>query len=101
MGQAPKEVPLPDREEPAAPGYLDQAKQAAISASAVVTSTATSAAEAVTGAVGGHKEEKVEEPERAKSPQELEMDRQIDATSAKDVEAFLRAKTASGGHIVS
>ncbi|CAN9104418.1 unnamed protein product [Alternaria alternata] len=101
VGQAPKEVPLPDREEPAAPGYLDQAKQAAISASAVVTSTATSAAEAVTGAVGGHKEEKVEEPERVKSPQELEMDRQIDATSAKDVEAFLRAKTASGGHIVS
>jgi len=103
VGQAPKEVPLPDREEPAAPGYLDQAKQAAVSASAVVTSTATSAAEAVADAVGGNKgeENKVEEPERIKSPQEQEMDRQIDATSAKDVEAFLRAQTASGGHKAS
>jgi len=53
--------------------------------------------------VGGNKgeENKVEEPERIKSQQEQEMDRQIDATSAKDVEAFLRAQTASGGHKAS
>jgi hypothetical protein len=98
VGQAPKEVPLPQREEPAAPGYLDQAKQVAASASTVVTSTATSAAEAIMGAVGaGHKEEgKLEEPVPAKSPAEKELDRKIEATSAKNVEAFLRAKTSAG-----
>jgi len=99
IGQAPKEVPLPNREEPAAPGYLDQAKQAAASASAIVTSSATSAAEAVAGVVGANKkDEQTQEPVRMKSSEEQEMDRKIDATSAKDVEAFLRAQTASGGH---
>jgi hypothetical protein len=98
VGQAPKEVPLPDREQPAAPGYLNQAKQAAASATTVVTSTAISATEAIMTAVGaGHKEEaKVEEPVRAKSPAEQELDRKIDALSAKDVEALLRAKTSAG-----
>ncbi|KAF1837993.1 CRAL/TRIO domain-containing protein [Decorospora gaudefroyi] len=98
VGQAPKEIPLPDREQGTAPGYIDQAKEAAVSASTVVTSTATSAAEAVMGAVGqGPKEEeKLEEPVREKSPTEQELDRQIDAASAKDVEAFLRAKTSQG-----
>ncbi|KAF1946628.1 CRAL/TRIO domain-containing protein [Clathrospora elynae] len=98
IGQAPKEVPLPEPEQPAAPGYLDQAKQAAASASATVTSTATSAAGAVMGAVGaGAKEEKIEEPVGTKSPAEKEMDDKIDATSAQDMEAFLRAKNMSPG----
>ncbi|KAI2475727.1 CRAL/TRIO domain-containing protein [Pyrenophora tritici-repentis] len=101
VGQAPKEVPLPDREEPPAPGYLDQAKQAAASASAIVSSSATSAAEAVAGMVGASKkEEPIQEPVKAKSPEEEEMDRRIDATSAKDMEAFLREQTATRGQKV-
>jgi len=99
IGQAPKEVPLPNHEELAAPGYLDQAKQGAASASAIVTSSATSAAEAVAGMVGANKkDEQTQEPIMTKSTEEQEMDRKIDATSARDVESFLRAQTASGGH---
>jgi hypothetical protein len=94
VGQAPKEVPLPEHEEPAAPGYLDHAKQAAASASNVVSSTAT----AIMGTVGGRRkqDEKIEQPIRAKSPEELELDRKIDALSAKDFEALLRAKNSTG-----
>jgi hypothetical protein len=96
IGQAPKEVPLPEREEPA-PGYLDQAKQAAAAASSVVASTATQAADAVKEAVGGGQveEQKPAEPVRVKSPQEQEMDRKIDEAKTQDVEAFLRAQNSS------
>jgi hypothetical protein len=96
IGQAPKEVPLPEREEPA-PGYLDQAKQAAAAASSVVASTATQAADAVKEAVSGGQveEQKPAEPVRVRSPQEQEMDRKIDEAKTQDVEAFLRAQNSS------
>jgi hypothetical protein len=100
IGQAPKEVPLPDPQTPA-PSYLDQAKSVAASASAVITSTATTAAEAVASAVTGKEHEKPTEPVREKSAEEKEMDRVIDATSTKDVETFLRDQTASRGQVVS
>ncbi|KAH7394147.1 CRAL-TRIO domain-containing protein [Phaeosphaeria sp. MPI-PUGE-AT-0046c] len=93
VGQAPKEMPLPAPEQPAAPGYLDQAKQAAAAASATVTSTVTSVAGTVAGAVGGKQqvaEEKVEEPVRSKSPEEQQLDSKIDASHDKHVEAYLR-----------
>lgn len=94
IGQAPKEKPLPSPEQPPAPGYLDQAKQAAASASATVTS----AAGAVVGAVTGSKEaeHKVEEPVRSKSPEEQRLDQAIDASRDQDVEAYLRAQSKSG-----
>lgn len=96
VGQAPKEKPLPEPEQPAAPGYLDQAKAVAASATAVVGSTVTSVADTVAGAVGvgGKKEEEkvVEEPVRSKSPEEKELDSKIDASHDKHVEAFLREK---------
>ena len=94
VGQAPKEKPLPEPEQPAAPGYLEQAQNAAASASAAVTSTVGGLVGAVTG---GHtkEEEKPVEPVRSKSPQELEMDRAIDATKDQSVEAFLRDQSSS------
>ncbi|EUC40931.1 hypothetical protein COCMIDRAFT_9280 [Bipolaris oryzae ATCC 44560] len=101
IGQAPKEVPLPDPQQSAAPSYLDQAKSAAASASTVVTSTATSAAEAVASVVNGKEHDKPVEPAREKTPEEKEIDRQIDAASNKDVEAFLRDQTANRSQVVS
>ncbi|KAF2827583.1 CRAL/TRIO domain-containing protein [Ophiobolus disseminans] len=97
IGQAPKEIPLPEPEQPAALSYLDQAKQAAASASATVTSTVGSVAGTVVGAVSGSKEaeQKVEEPARTKSPAEKELDNKIDATHDKNVEAFLRQQNFS------
>lgn len=95
VGQAPKEKPLPEPEQPPAPGYLDQAKQAAATASATVTS----AAGAVVGAVTGshEKAKEIEEtPVRIKSPAEQELDAKIDSMSDKDVEALLKEKHASG-----
>jgi hypothetical protein len=97
IGQAPKEKPLPEPEQPPAPGYVDQAKQAAAQAAATVTSTATSVAGTVVGAVTGNKEadEKVEEPERAKSPEQQAIDAKIDNIQEKNVEAFLREQNTS------
>lgn len=93
IGQAPKEVPLPNSEQPAAPGYLAQAQDAAASASAAVTSTVGGLVGAVTGSKQA--EEKIEEPARAKSPQEEEPERKIDATKDASVEAFLREQNRS------
>jgi hypothetical protein len=95
VGQAPKEKPLPEPEQPAAPGYIEQARQAAAQATATVSSTVGSVAGTVMGAVTGQKEEaqKVEEPVRSKSPEEKQLDAKIDATDNKNVEAFLRQKT--------
>lgn len=98
IGQAPKEKPLPEPEQPAAPGYVDQAKQVAAQASATVTSTVSSVAGTVVGAVTGSKakEEKVEEtPVRTKSPEEQQLDSKIDASKDQNVEAFLRQKNMS------
>ncbi len=94
IGQAPKEIPLPEPEQPAAPGYLEQAQNAAASATSAITSTVSGLAGAVMG--GNKTEEKVEEPiQRTKSPEEKEMDRKIDAAHDKDVEAYLRKQNAS------
>ncbi|KAH7085604.1 CRAL-TRIO domain-containing protein [Paraphoma chrysanthemicola] len=97
VGQAPKEKPLPEPEEPPAPGYVDQAKSAAASASATVTSTVSSVAGTVLGAVSGSKEvhEKEEEPIRTKSPEEKQLDDKIDASKDHNVEAFLRQQNRS------
>jgi hypothetical protein len=97
IGQAPKEKPLPEPEQPPAPGYIDQAKQAAAQAAATVTSTATSVAGTVVGAVTGNKEaeETVEEPVRAKSPEQQAIDAKIDNIQEKNVEAFLREQNTS------
>lgn len=93
VGQAPKEKPIPEPEQPPAPGYVEQAKQAAANASASVTAAVGS----VVGAVSGGKQEepKVEEPPRTKSPEESELDSKIDASKDQNVEAFLRQKTFS------
>lgn len=98
IGQAPKQIPLPEREEPPAPGYLEQAQNAAAQASGYVASTVTSVAGAVTGAVSGNtdKKEEVAEPARAKSPAEQQLDRQIDASKDQNVEVFLREQNRSG-----
>jgi hypothetical protein len=97
VGQAPKVKPLPEPEQPAAPGYVDQAKQAAAQASAAVGSTVSAVAGTVVGAVTGSKEqeEKVEEPVRSKSPEEKQLDQRIDASKDQNVEAFLRAQNMS------
>lgn len=96
VGQAPKEKPLPEPEQPPAPGYVDQAKQVAAAASAAVTSTVGSVAGTVAGAVSGSKEpEKVEEPARTKSPEEQQLDNKIDESKDQNVEGFLRQKNSS------
>tara|TARA_R110002003_G_scaffold1113_5_gene22428 strand:- start:980 stop:1783 length:804 start_codon:yes stop_codon:yes gene_type:complete len=97
VGQAPKEKPLPEPEQPPAPGYVDQAKAAAASASATVTSTISSVAGTVMGAVTGNKEveEEVAEPVRTKSPAEKQLDDKIDASKDQNVEAFLRQQNRS------
>ncbi|KAF2623475.1 CRAL/TRIO domain-containing protein [Macroventuria anomochaeta] len=98
VGQAPKEIPLPEREEPPAPGYLEQAQNVAAQASGYVTSTVSSVADAVTGAVSGNadkKKDEVVEPTRTKSPEEQQLDRQIDASKDQDVEVFLREQNRS------
>lgn len=95
VGQAPKEKPLPEPEQPAAPGYVDQAKQAAAAATATVTSTLGSVVGAVTGSGKTEPEKKIEEPERAKSPQEQLLEQKIDAIQDKNVEALLREKHTS------
>ncbi|KAL6703464.1 hypothetical protein ACN47E_009638 [Coniothyrium glycines] len=95
VGQAPKEKPLPEPEQPPAPGYLEQAKQAAAAASATVTSAAGAVVTAVTGS---HEQDKHVESAapKTKSAEEQELDRKIDEVSDKDVEAILRAKNTSG-----
>jgi hypothetical protein len=94
IGQAPKEIPLPEPEQPAALGYVDQAKQAAAQASATVSSLAGTVVGAVTGSKA--KEEKVEEtPMRTKSPEEKQLDERIDASKDQNVEAFLRQQNSS------
>ncbi|KAL5116778.1 hypothetical protein ACEQ8H_005259 [Pleosporales sp. CAS-2024a] len=101
VGQAPKEKPLSQPEQPAAPRYVDQAKAAAAQASATVASTVSSVAGTVVGAVTGSNgsteadTKATEEPARAKSPQEQELDSKIDAIQEKNVEAFLREQNAS------
>jgi hypothetical protein len=99
VGQAPKDVSIPQREEPPAPGYLDQAKSLAASATATVTATVGSAASAVTGLVGGDKdkvEEGATETKPEKSEEEKQLDREIDAKKQADVEGFLRERVATG-----
>lgn len=100
VGQAPKDVSIaPRAEEPVAPGYLDQTKSLAASASATVTAAAGSAAGAVTGLVGGDGgkvEDKLEEKKPEKSEEEKAIDRAIDGKGEADVEGFLREKTATG-----
>jgi hypothetical protein len=96
VGQAPKEVNLPQKETPA-PGYLDQAKQVASQAATTVSSTVTAAASTVTGLVGGsgpnadnqRPEDKVPE----KTPEQKALDSQIDTKEAPAVEDFLRSQT--------
>lgn len=98
IGQAPKQIPLPEREEPPAPGYLEQAQSVAAQASGYVASTVTSVAGAVTGAVSGKEEKKEEvvEAPRTKSPAEQQLDRQIDTAKDQNVEVFLREQNHSG-----
>ncbi|KAG9202186.1 hypothetical protein G6514_004623 [Epicoccum nigrum] len=97
IGQAPKQMPLPEPEQPAAPGYLAQAQNAAAQATGIVASTVSSVAGAVSGAVSGtpaaSKEE--DQPVRTKSPAEQQLDQQIDASKDANVEVFLREQNRS------
>lgn len=94
VGQAQKEIPLPEPEQPPAPGYVEQAQNVAASASAAVTSTVGGLVGAITGSK--EKQEAVKQvPEKTKSPEELEMDKKIDATKDQSVEAFLRDQSKS------
>ena len=97
VGQAPKQIPLPEREEPPAPGYLEQAQNVATHATGYVTSTVSSVAGVVTGAVSGNadKKEEVVEPAHTKSPVEQQLDRQIDTAKDQNVEVFLRKQNGS------
>lgn len=92
VGQAAKEMPMPEPEQPA-PGYVDQAKQAATQASAAVTSAAGAVYGAVSGS--GEKEQPTQESAQSKSPEEQRLDSQIDASKDQDVEEFLRAQNKS------
>lgn len=100
VGQAPKDVSI-SPQDPPAPGYLDQAKQAAAQASSVVTATVGSAAGAVTSLVGGSGEkagEKTDEKtdEKAeKTSEQKDLDRQIDEKEGPAMEGFLREQTAA------
>jgi len=93
VGQAPKDISLLDSEQRPAPGYLEQGKQAATTASATVASTIAAAAGAVAGAaVSGDTQQASESvqhqnPEQAKSEEDV-----IDASKNQNVEAFLRAE---------
>ncbi|OSS46484.1 hypothetical protein B5807_08623 [Epicoccum nigrum] len=97
IGQAPKQMPLPEPEQPAAPGYLAQAQNVAAQATGIVASTVSSVAGAVTGAVSGtpaaSKED--DQPVRTKSPAEQQLDQQIDASKDANVEVFLREQNRS------
>ena len=60
VGQAPKDVSVP-KEEPPAPGYLEQARLAATSAASTVGGVVGGAASTVSGFVGGAKGKEGEE----------------------------------------
>lgn len=93
VGQAPKDVSIPDQEPPA-PGYVEQAQQVAGQAATAVTSTVASATSAVAGLVGGAKtEEKVEEKVPEKSAAQKEMEAKIDGKEDPVIEGFLRTQT--------
>lgn len=95
VGQAPKDVSIQPVETPA-PGYLEQARQAAAGAASMVTSTVGSAASYVPGLGSGQKaEEKVEEKVLEKSPEEKEIEAQIDSKEPPVIEGFLREQTTS------
>ncbi|KAF2122486.1 CRAL-TRIO domain-containing protein [Lophiotrema nucula] len=96
VGQAPKDVSIKP-EEPPAPGYLDQARQLAASATATVTSTVSSAAGTVGGYVGGgpKTEEKAELKIPDKSPEQTDVDAKIDSKEDPTIEGFLRTQTGS------
>ncbi|KAF2738023.1 CRAL/TRIO domain-containing protein [Polyplosphaeria fusca] len=95
VGQAPKEISI-QKEEPPAPGYVDQAKTLAATATTAVTSTVGSAASTVGNLVGGAKtEEKGEEKVEEKSAEEKDMDAKIDAKEAPTIEGYLRTQAGS------
>lgn len=97
VGQAPKDVSV-SPQEPPAPGYLDQAKQAAAQASAAVTSTVGSAAGAVTNLVSGSgekAEEKLDQKAPEKTSEQKELDKQIGEKEKPVMEGFLREQTAT------
>jgi hypothetical protein len=96
VGQAPKDVTI-EKEEPPAPGYLEQAKNVAAQATAAVTSTVGAATSTVANlTIGSKAEEKVEESKPEKSPAEKELEEKIDGKDDPTIEGFLRSKTASG-----
>ncbi|KAF2018518.1 CRAL/TRIO domain-containing protein [Aaosphaeria arxii CBS 175.79] len=95
VGQAPKDVTIPSQEPPA-PGYVEQAKQVASTAAATVTSTVGSAVGNVAGLTGGSKSElKTEDGVVAKSPEQKELEKRIDAKDDPSIEGFLREKNTS------
>jgi len=97
VGQAPKDVSIPQQETPA-PGYIEQARQAAAQASSLVTSTVGSAAGTVTSLVGGSGEkaaEKVEDKAPEKTAEQKELDQKIAEKDTPALEGFLREKTST------
>lgn len=87
VGQAPKEHPVPEVEEPA-PTYLEQAQNVAEQAYAGAAGVAGSALAAV--GLGGE-EKKVEESAESKVVEDPE----VDNTKEKNLEEFLRSRNTS------
>lgn len=88
VGQAPKEHPMPQTQEPAQPSYMDQAKSLAGSAAGTAAAVGSSALAAV--GLGGTKVE--EEVKEESKPAE---DPAVDQADANKVEEFLRSQHSS------
>lgn len=92
VGQAPKDVSIP-QEEPPAPGYVEQAKQAATNVAQTVVGTAQQVVGMATGEP--HQQDAKKEKVPEKTPEQKELEAKIDGKDAPVIEDFLRSKTSS------
>ncbi|KAF2752068.1 CRAL/TRIO domain-containing protein [Sporormia fimetaria CBS 119925] len=88
VGQAPKDVEI-KREEPPAPGVVQQVKDTAMQ----VVESVEAAAGAVVGSVTGKKEDVGKEVSPEKSEEQKALDMQVDEKENPVIEGFLREKT--------
>lgn len=91
IGQAPKEHPVPEAEEPPAPSYLDQAKGLAGQAYAAGAGAAGAALKVV--GLGGQGEAIEESAQKeAETTNHIPDDPAVDQTKERNVEEFLRSQ---------
>ncbi|TKA71889.1 hypothetical protein B0A49_03352 [Cryomyces minteri] len=95
VGQAPKEYPGPDTEEPKETSYVTQAKEVATNAYESAASAAGSASQTVMAAVGyGASQTTGTQPKHEEALKRHE-DSRVDRIEGQDIEEFLRARYAS------